>query len=194
MPKVSDGQVMAVAKQVGFPDPIRATAIAIAENGGTVDTDARNVNSNHTVDYGAWQCNSANYVGDVVNTDLSPYMWNDLLVNGTWAKQIFDKQGFNAWVTYKNGSYLAYMPRAIAVKDTPAGTGSLTDKTLQNTPLQGLGPIVDGLKPLGDFSKLVSDSHTWVRVGMFVGGIVLGVVGVLTLNGKSVGKIVGGVI
>lgn len=108
----SSGDVVAAsaALAAGFPDPVRAVAVAGAESGWR--SVASPPNTNGTVDYGFWQVNS-------VHADLlARYDWHDPRQNALAALAVFTdraasgRDGWSAWTTYTSGSSDAFMAQA----------------------------------------------------------------------------------
>ena len=106
---MSDVDIYIAARQAGFNkgQARTMTAIAIAESSGdprsTADTRGRtNLPAGTHPEYslGLWQINVlAN--GDILN-GADPTSLYDPVTNAKAAKAIYDRQGFNAWSTYKN--------------------------------------------------------------------------------------------
>lgn len=110
------------AYNAGFrgPNLVIAVAVSLAENAGR-DPKAVNVNTNGSVDRGAFQINSIHgYTGN-------PY---DLQTNANQAYKVWQKQGWTAWTVYKNKSYAKNLPLAQRTKPgkSLAVTGDQTVK------------------------------------------------------------------
>lgn len=80
-----------------------ALAISWAENGSRKCDRVSKPNSNGTFDYGVFQLNSIH-----LKKGYTEAQFKDCLTNILVAKQIFDRQGWEPWVAYKNGSYKRY--------------------------------------------------------------------------------------
>lgn len=86
------------------------TAIVMAESGGKIDALGDNFKSGHQTensvyrwDYGLAQINSVHdYDSKRLVTDADYNLWA--------ARQIYSRQGFRAWTTYKGGQYKKFMP------------------------------------------------------------------------------------
>ncbi|MCA1839881.1 MAG: hypothetical protein LC723_06070, partial [Actinobacteria bacterium] len=87
-------RIAAACKLAGFTDSELVTMIAIhgQETSGNVWVRG-GPNSNGTYDFGAFQINSDDPDG--------PQNWKDYFENAKMAKEIYDRQGFNAWYAYK---------------------------------------------------------------------------------------------
>lgn len=81
-------------------------AIAQAESSG--QQLAINKNRNGSLDGGWLQVNSIHKNPNETTKEFIARM-HDLEQNVKQAKKVYDKQGLNAWVTYKSGAYLKYM-------------------------------------------------------------------------------------
>lgn len=176
MPVLSDQQIANVAKASGWAttaDITKAVAIALAESGGR--TDAVNHNFNGTYDYGIWQVNSVH--GFPVSELLTP------TGNGRAAYTVYRQQGWRAWSAYNNGSYLAFLPRARAVAGSASGGGSV-----ENAPTHTDWPNIPGTDVLSSvkaFFDWITDPHNWQRVGMFILGGILLIIGLFKLTGDN---------
>lgn len=158
MPTLSANQIAGYAKNAGVSGQniAIATAIALAESGGNPQATSP-VNSNGTVDKGLWQINSVHTAlisgHDVYDPAQNAAMMFSLSNGGT---------KWTAWSTYKNGAYLRYMAQASgASPDTTVGPAS---SNVQNASLSA------DLSAIQNFARLISDPHTWLRLGMIVGG------------------------
>lgn len=160
-------QIAAFAIGAGFTggDVVTAVAVALAESGG--DTEATHQNNDGSTDYGLWQINS------VHRELLAGKQWKDPLVNAQMAYEVWKGSGWRAWSTYNNGMILVHMPAAIAGARNPA----------RNLPPPTL-PSVGGpssTEQIVQFAGMLRDPKTWRRVGLFLGGTVLMVLGMRPL-------------
>lgn len=130
----SVGELKQAAYNAGFRgnDLVIAVAVSLAENPSR-DPRAVHVNSNGTVDRGAWQINSVHkYAGN-------PY---DLQTNANQAYKVFTKQGWRAWSVYRTKKYAAKLTtaqQANTVGNPSTGTsyplgGGLLPSTAATTP------------------------------------------------------------
>jgi hypothetical protein len=129
---LSDVDIAKVAKKAGFTDIGLQTAIsvALAESGG----DGTVINT--AGDRGLWQINRIWHPEVTDSCALTP---------SCCATEAFRISGggktWTQWVTFKNGSYLAYQKRAITAinalptdgSDQPAGSTSVIPKTKVET-------------------------------------------------------------
>lgn len=173
--KMSQPQIQALARSVGFTKSQAelVSAIAMGESGG--DTNAINRNTNGSIDVGLMQINSIH--GYSKNQMLNPAS------NMTAAYKI-SKRGttFQPWVAYTNGSYRKFYKQGSSNSNTallpnlPSIPGSPGD-----LPVPGIG---GGLLDLADLPDLISagayivknigDPGFWLRVGkVTAGGIVI---------------------
>lgn len=174
-----------------------ATAVALAESRGKMD--ATNTNTNGTTDDGPWQVNSVHgYDRNRLRTDPAYTV--------AAAHEVWQKQGWRAWVTYKTGAYLAFMGQdadltaddpSLAEKIGRAILGPVTGSLVPDSVAEGvaggaLGPIggavvtgqnpLDGMAAVGRILTSLTDPSTWMRIGKgYLGGvlIVLGVGGIV---------------
>lgn len=162
MTVLSDAQIASYAKAAGFPinEVGKAVAIALAESGGR--TDATHTNTNGTVDRGVWQINSVhNIAGDLF----------DPTVNAKAAFSIWKAAG-NSWSpwTTNNGAYVAFITRG----ETAAGGVS-------SNPTDGQATTGGGFGTLGSLAS----GGLWLRVGAFLLGTILLIVGVQQMMGVN---------
>jgi hypothetical protein len=201
--KLADETIAGVALNAGFTGnalPV-AVAVALAESGGN----PRAHNALPPDDsYGLWQINMIGAMGPErrkrfglkANDDLYDPSTNAKVAHAFWTS----RGGFADWSTYNHGSYLAFLPRANAAVKKNGGakvaSGSAGDpsKTVPgnrpDTPLpdpieNAIYDMRDTLTGVSAFIKTLTDPKTWIRVGMFVGGVILIIVGVLFLIGQS---------
>lgn len=182
MPTLSSEQIRDVLLSGGWPDVrvLTAVQIALAESGGR--TEATHVNSNGTVDYGLLQINSVHGY-DAGRLVMDP------VYNARAGWEIFQKQGFDAWSTYKSGAFRQFED---AIKPLQGDTVSKTDLVLGSLTggLIGDSPQDIGLDPLSTISRLfvqiasfigktaawVANPRNWLRVAeVIVGTMLLGV-------------------
>lgn len=172
--------------------PAVMAAIALAESSG--NPNARNVDSNGTVDRGLWQINSSNFDSDSL---FNPQ------TNAKWAVKVYNRQGLNAWTTYKTGAYKKYLPGASAPTPT-ASVARTRPGDSGNGPgdnvLSWIGAAADGpftlaekefsglfglglSNPLDVFKGLVwlMNPRSWLRVVEFLTGMVLMLLGLTGL-------------
>jgi hypothetical protein len=94
------------------------------------------------------------------------------------ARFIFTEAGsrWSPWSTYKNGSYLAFLPRgrSAAAGTVPGGVDpSDPNKALPPAPLETNGIDILGIGALVKFAEFISNAHTWQRAGLFLLGLAL---------------------
>lgn len=154
MPKLSASEIKGYAVKAGVTgqNAVIATAIALAESKG--DTDAIHHNSNGTVDYGVWQINSVH--GALLNS----HNWRDPSDNAEMMFTISNGgRNWSPWSTFKSGAYVAYLSAASAPADTTV-TGGVTT----------IGDTANPFSALQNFAQLISNPHTWTRLGLVAGG------------------------
>lgn len=163
MAKLTDSQIAAELRAGGFPADQIATgvAIALAESGGR--TDALNTaNRNGSWDAGLMQINSIH--------GYSQQALFDVKTNVAAALKIYRAAGnsWRPWSTYNSGSYLRFKARgAIA-----AGGG---------------GPTLTVVPASSSNDALANASNpgTWARIGMFLLGGVMVLIGLFQMTGVS---------
>lgn len=109
---LSYGQIVALCKAQGFPDPYLAAAVAMAESGG--NTCAKNTNTDGSTDRGLFQINS-------VNGSLSVYNLKQNIANAF--KISNGGRSWSPWVTFQTGAYRKYLDRHAHVPPSVRGPG-----------------------------------------------------------------------
>jgi Lysozyme like domain len=139
----------------GFDFPDRKTAavaaaIILAESGGKAD--ARNTNSDGSVDRGWWQINSR------WHPEVSDACADNLICSTKAAKRISKNwTDFSAWTTYRSGAYKKHL--------------GAQDEAVETNDVLGIG--VPDIDPWGWLKGLV-DPILWLRIGQVIlGGIML---------------------
>lgn len=95
--------VETMIKRTFGKDAAMALAISHAEN-GTRQCDRFHVNNDKSIDAGVFQINSIHMTKGYTLKDLT-----DCKKNIEIAKQLYDKQGWTPWTTFKNKSYLKFL-------------------------------------------------------------------------------------
>jgi hypothetical protein len=100
-------QLQAYAAAAGFPDPVTAAAIAMAESSGNpsaVGDQALAPTNGPSI--GLWQIN----IGSNANANFANQPLTDPQTNANAAFAIFSAAGgFTPWTTFTNGAYSAYL-------------------------------------------------------------------------------------
>lgn len=160
MPTLSPAQIAGYASAAGFTGSqvLIMTAIALGESGGR--TDITHANKDGSTDYGVWQINSVH--SDILATGN----WSDPAANARMAYAVWKKQGYRAWSVYKSGLKAEHL--------TAASQGARTPITPQTLPTASIPNPLDGLAKL-------TDPHMWLRIAMFQAGVLLLVLGFVSL-------------
>jgi hypothetical protein len=165
-------------------DLVTIVAIGRSESGG--NENARNINDNDTVDAGYWQINQIHWHG------LQESAVKDLGVNARLAKEVYDKQGFQAWTDYKNNkyrNYLSFAEGAVRSLGTESVQTGLEDVAGAEIAGDAIGNIAGVLKAtyetISDLAGWFGDPHNWVRILMTAGGIVLGVTAIAAVASET---------
>src|SRR5882724_443536 len=184
-------QIADVAIKPGFPrDQIpTAVAVAMAESGGKLT--AFN-NRPPDLSYGLWQINMIGALGPERRAKFG-ISSNEALfgsaINAKAAKIIWDGGGWNAWSTYKNGAYRAFIVVGTVAAMNPTDTGDPTagGTTNSSTSVDVGGKIPDILQNFID-AVIKALSPFFLRASGFVGGGIL-VVLAIVLYVKSKGGV-----
>ena len=168
-------EIATVAKAAGLSgDKVAvAVAIALAESGGNPRAHNRVPPDNS---YGLWQINMLGSLGPARRKALG-LSSNDELFNpavNARAMMMISNNGANwrPWTTYTRGTYLRFMSEARAAS---GGAGPVT------TP----AALPGGLDNLRKAFTTITDSRTWIRVGLAVGGGTLCIIAVSKLTGDN---------
>lgn len=177
---ISDAQIAGAAKGAGFSgnNLVIAVAVALAESGG--NTRAHNPRGLDN-SYGLWQINMLGQMGverrKAFGIRSNEELW-DPNVNARAAKKIHSWQGWSGWTTYTSGRYRIYLNRARKAAGNPsAASGGAVDA-------QQAG-LIPGLNEISLFFEIISDGGVWIRIGMFVAGGILLLLGLFQLSGQA---------
>jgi len=96
--KLTEKEVAAHLKLVGFSDYIIPTMVCVAKHESKLRVDALNRNENGSTDHGLFQINDAWWLSEC---GVGPEGLKDPLVNIRCAKTVFDRQGLMAWYGYQ---------------------------------------------------------------------------------------------
>src|SRR5580765_197332 len=96
-------QLVAYARQAGFPPDQAPTAAAVALAESSGNPDATHANGNRSTDFGLWQINSVH--GQL----LAGQNWRDPVANARMAFSVWQGSGWRAWTTYNTGAYRRYL-------------------------------------------------------------------------------------
>lgn len=177
---LSDAQIAGAAKAAGFSGSAVATitAIALAESGG----DAQSHNPVPPDDsYGLTQINMLGSMGPErrqefglkSNTDLY-----DPVVNMKAAYAISNGgKTFRPWSTYTSGSYIRFVVRANKAAGNPS-------TSVPSANAQQVG-LLDAGGAISSFFDFISNSTTWLRLGMIVAGALLIFIALSQVSGMS---------
>ncbi len=167
---ISDSEIANVARQAGFAGPDLVTAVAVAMSESRSNPTAVNRrNRDGTADFGLWQINS------VHGALLKQGNWQNPLDNARMAKRVFDDaKGFTPWTDYKNGKYRMYVPRAITA------VGSTPGAAVTNAP-----PTSTSTNGAETFAGTLTNAGTWQRVGLFLIGAFLFLLGLMRMTGDN---------
>lgn len=197
MAALSDASLAGICVNAGWRgnDLTIAVAVALAESGG--NPRAHNGNAATGDDsYGLFQINM---IGDMGPARRKQYglpnneALYDPTTNARVAFALYKSQGFRPWTTFTRGAYLRYMPRATAAVKANGGasvatgtvggaTGGASDRP--DTPLPDsientIYDLRDAVTGVSSFVGWITNKDNWLRVGMFAGGAILVIVGVV---------------
>lgn len=163
----SYSELVSLAQNAGFSasDAGIAAAVALAESSG--NPNATHTNTDGSTDLGLWQINNHAW------PELAAGSWSDPQTNADDAFYVYQRQGWDAWTTYKTGAYVKYM--------TNSGTVEASDDVQDAS----LGSVVSGsgqvLAQLGKLLAFVIQPKNWERVALGGVGVVLVIVGAVAL-------------
>lgn len=176
MATLSDSQIAQYAKGAGLSgDAVAiAVAVAIAESGG-------NPNAHNAVppdnSYGLWQINMLGSLGPSRRKTFGISSNDALYDPATNARAMahLSSGGTNwkPWTTYTRGTYKLYLNRG---KAAASGSGDAIGATQVS-----LNPF-SGLQRLGE---LISDPAVWRKLGMYVAGVLLILIGFVGMVGVT---------
>jgi hypothetical protein len=175
MTTITDQQLIDLAVTGGWSgnDVFIAVAVALAEN-TSKDPTLTHHNVDGSIDYGLWQVNSVH--------GFDPKLLIDPIQNAILAHQVWSKEGWDAWSTFKSGAYLLFMPRAKALtpskdaKPLPPGIPIGGNFDFGDNPLTAIASDVKFIGALlAAGTEWLSHAHNWARIGFVVlgGGMLL---------------------
>jgi hypothetical protein len=192
--------VARAALDAGFTSEQALTAVQIAYHESGFSASATNRNTNGSIDYGLWQINSVHAFPELGNQQ-----WKDPKVNARLAKQVYDKQGWNAWSVYKTGKYQTnsqindLAERAVRKAASERGVSEQQDTTPWDQATGAVSDAVEGAAQIAETPiralQFLMRPDTWVRVSQIIGGGALIIGGVIiaasqTDAAKAVGKVI----
>lgn len=207
MAKLSAGQILTLARAAGFsstrkhkglPEDRMMVAIALGESGGNPQAHNAVPPDNS---YGLTQINMIGSLGPDRRKKLG-ISSNEELFNPAQnlraAKMVFDEAGgqFRPWSVYTSGSWMRY--RAQALNATPEGNipsdeqieeggGNWWDVFFDINPPWWTGDnpdienVTNDVQQLGNALSFITDPNNWKRVGLFIGGGVLLIIGTIAV-------------
>lgn len=188
MAKLSYGQLVTLAASVGMKQPRVMAAIAMAETGGTGDTNAHNTTPPDD-SYGPWQINMYGELGPARRKAFGLSKNTDLfnpLTNALAAKKIANTQGLSAWSTYTDGKYKKYL----------SGDAAEPVDQVTTEPVSVAGNIGGSLADVASVSlgaaEWISTPANWLRIAYVMGGIVVTIVALKSLMAPAIDKAVSG--
>jgi hypothetical protein len=187
MVTLKDEQLAGLVQSVGFSstrlhrgvrEDVTAVAIILCESGG--NPNAHNDNKSTGDDsYGLFQINMLGQMGKDRAALYGLRSYANLFEpkrNAEIAYDLFKRRGntFGDWSCYNRGSYATHIPRASRAVQSP----DMRLPTLEGF-LEENVPGADALNQLGSLASFVTDKENWKRVGLFVGGGIAIIVGVM---------------
>lgn len=215
MAKISDVEIARLARAAGFKHeaPIRGAGIAsVAPGGGELvvmvavalaesrgESTAFNPRG-RDLSYGLWQINMLDSPGQPLGTyrrqkyglskndDLFHPATNARVAYGVYSTE--GSLGVKHWSVWNSKSYAFYLTRArkavaAAGEDVPEGSPGWEDIPGGESVEDGINSITDAVKGIANFFTWISDGKNWVRVGLFLGGGVLLLGGLIFAFGKE---------
>lgn len=181
MATISDAQIAAAARGAGISgnNVAIAVAIALAESGGNPRAHNKTPPDNS---YGLWQINMLGNLGPARRKQFGLTSNEQLFDPATNAKAMAaisnGGKNWRPWTTYTRGTYLRFMQRGNAVS---SGT---SDTPVQSTPV-GVASNVS------DFAGYLSDPAVWRKVGLYLLGFILIILGIVLIVGLKANSLKG---
>jgi hypothetical protein len=172
MPVLSDRQLAGYIKASPWPANEHVTLFAVIVGESSKRTDV---------------VNSTGHKGLLQISPVHGFKGNSLdpAINLKQGYDVWKRQGWGAWVVHSNGSFRAHLGRARRALGNPA-----------DVPTSAPGSAVSsagssgGTEGISGFFTLVGDPHTYLRVGAFLLGGFLLVIGLARVMGVGVGDVV----
>lgn len=180
MAYLSYAQIRAYAVAAGASDPDTAAAVAMAETGGTGNTNSHNpVPPDNS--YGLWQINMLGAMGPDRRKKLGITTNTQLYDPGTNARAMVmlsnGGTNFNAWTTYKNGAYKDYLKGTGTTTTTGGTTNAVDANAITDLPGQIVGGVEDTAKVVVDAANWIVNPSNWLRVLYVIAGAAVVLVG-----------------
>lgn len=204
MAKLSPAQIAHVAITAGGfrgEDAALMVAIAMGESGGNTDAtgDVTLQNATFGPSFGLWQVRSIKaQTGTGQERDASRL--KDPFFNARSAASIRKSQGLNAWTVFSKGIYKKFLPAArlgvarpdanIPVGSTPGGaTGTPETNGPSGSNPGGLPSLLSiDTSGIAKAAGFFTDTGMWLRLGMFLAGVLL--TGIAVWKATGVGNVV----
>ena len=157
-------------------------AIGLAESSPPGNTDSQHVNTDGSVDRGVWQINSIN--SDVIAREGgNPF---DLYACARMARDIYLRQGWQAWSTYNSGKYKLMSQQAswMPIPGLPGPGVPIPDANPKGAPTYNLNPlsgITDNLGSITHVFSVLGNPDFWRRFGVGFLGAVVAIIGLATM-------------
>lgn len=181
--------VAKAAKAAGFPDDQLVTAVAIAFAESTFNAGAIKNEPDGSKSYGLWQINSVHGYPEIASG-----AWRQPGVNAQLAKRVYDKQGWEAWSTFRPSDavgyarYLAARPAAVGFVAAGVGAEAAAKGAIDTPGAVASGITADAAQALNIAAEIAKEPlavlrwltlpQTWVRIAYVVGGLALVIAGV----------------
>lgn len=153
------------------------TAIVLAESGGR--NDARNVNTNGSIDRGLWQINNRAWPAIPDKCAYNPRC------STIMSFHIISRFGtdFSPWVTYKTGVYKRHL--GVAMKACEAVRLGINLDDVKEELGDAVGNVLSPIQAVAKFLGALTQAATWIRVGLVLGGAILIFIALRMLAGLS---------
>jgi hypothetical protein len=188
-------QVVAIAREVWRSDEAAVIAAAIAKAESGLRPRAHNAvppdNS-----YGLWQINMIGNLGPSRRAQFGLTSNEDLFDPRTNARAAYaisrGGTSWTPWSVYKSGSYKLYVPQARAALGQVGGGGgdgaggALEPDSGVSSITNPLDSVSEAFEPINRFVSWIMDPRLWMRILMFIAGVLLIAIAVVLYGSGAV--------
>lgn len=190
MTTLTPAQLAGYARTAGFTgnDVVTAVAVALAESGGHTDSHNTNAGTGDN-SYGLWQINMLGALGPARRKEFGIASNDELFdptTNARCAHVIWKGSGWNAWSTFKRGTYKQFVAQASVAAGSPDTVQTVASVKTVGVDLNPFDVLANVVKAFSsNFFKAAENV-----IGILV-ALVLLVLGFVIINRESVKRIAG---
>jgi hypothetical protein len=174
-------QAVQAARGAGFSGAALTIIVAIAQAESSLDPNAQFTNTDGSLDRGILQINNRWHpeVSDACAYNVACAFQQGFKISNQGSN-------FSPWATFKSGAYTQYTGSAGKAVSTNTGNPiSAVEPSTGNPISDAIGAITAPIAALNGAITTLTSPTTWVRVGLFLGALVLVIIGfAIVANGE----------